>query len=518
MTMELLSLYRNHLWVKVMMALSVVLVLVIGIIIGLGIRNQGAALRNQIRHDAEILAAAVEGSMIDALAQGDNTTVQKQFERLKEKVSDTDVFVFDFNTEVYFSTDLPAIGKLLESLSKNKRAVTDIARILESGAGSVEPFEDKVKGVPHLGIFKPILNAPRCHHCHGTSREILGGMLVMTSTQQALSATFAARNRSILVGAVGLAILILTIYFLLQRMVNRPVSTLVELAGKMEEHDFTHTAEVNGRDEINTTCLRMNLVNESLRNVLGDVVVTSEAVSYTASEQAASLEETSASLDQMASMTKQNADSAVQVDRLMKEAGQVVDRANDSMDRLTTSMDRISKGGKETHKVAKTIDEIAFQTNILALNASVEAARAGEAGVGFAVVADEVRNLAMRAADAAKNTEDLLEDTNARINEGSKLVAETSEALSGVSSSVSQADSLASEIAVGSNEQAEGIELINQAVTKIDKATQENADSAQKLASMIATFNIGKTTHAAAPDHADRREPVPMLENGKTES
>src|SRR5208283_3533056 len=104
---------------------------------------------------------------------------------------------------------------------------------------------------------------------------------------------------------------------------------------------------------------------------------------------------------------------------------QILSKANQSMSQLTTSMVEISRASEETSKIIKTIDEIAFQTNLLALNAAVEAARAGETGAGFAVVADEVRNLAMRAADAAKNTANLIEGTVKQIKDGSGMVERT---------------------------------------------------------------------------------------------
>jgi methyl-accepting chemotaxis protein len=185
----------------------------------------------------------------------------------------------------------------------------------------------------------------------------------------------------------------------------------------------------------------------------------------------------------MSSMTKQNADNANQADNLMKEANQVVGRANNSMIELTQSMEDISKASEETSKIIKTIDEIAFQTNLLALNAAVEAARAGEAGAGFAVVANEVRNLAMRAADAAKNTADLIEGTVKKVKDGGDLVATTNEAFTEVATSSTKVGDLVAEIAAASNEQAQGIEQVNKVVVEMDKVVQQNAANAEESAS-----------------------------------
>jgi len=201
-----------------------------------------------------------------------------------------------------------------------------------------------------------------------------------------------------------------------------------------------------------------------------------------ANVQAASIEETSASLEEMSSMTKQNADNAAHADELMKTTNQVVGKANDSLTQLTEFMNEISVASEETSKIIKSIDEIAFQTNLLALNAAVEAARAGEAGAGFAVVADEVRNLALRAADAARNTAVLIEGTVTKTKEGTTLVVETNDAFIEVATDTDKVGNLISEIAAASIEQAQGIEQINTAVNEIDKVTQQNAANAEESA------------------------------------
>jgi len=202
-----------------------------------------------------------------------------------------------------------------------------------------------------------------------------------------------------------------------------------------------------------------------------------------ATENAASLEETSSALEELSSMTSRNSDNAIEANVLMDQTKDNVNQAENSMTRVIGAMDEISRSGNEIGKIIKTIDEIAFQTNLLALNAAVEAARAGEAGAGFAVVADEVRNLAIRSADAAKNTADLIEATIGNINSGSEMVNATAEAFKIVEVNASKVGSLVAEVASASKEQNQGIGQITSAMREMDKVTQTNAATAEQSAS-----------------------------------
>jgi len=219
-----------------------------------------------------------------------------------------------------------------------------------------------------------------------------------------------------------------------------------------------------------------------IASAANQVSTSSQGVAEGSQEQAASIEETSSAVEELSAMTNQNATNAKQASNLAAEAREAMKKSSENAREMDEAMRDIKVASDQTSKIVKTIDEIAFQTNLLALNAAVEAARAGEAGKGFAVVAEEVRNLAMRAAEAAKNTNSLIEQNTVRVNNGVHIIDGLKTNLEQSLLHIDKVTSLNNEVSAASEEQSSGIGQINTAITQMNQATQANAANAEEAA------------------------------------
>ncbi len=267
----------------------------------------------------------------------------------------------------------------------------------------------------------------------------------------------ASRSATVILSAMGVMVILGGLGGLLfSRTISRPLIRIIRGLAAGAEHVASASSQISS---------------------------STQELSEGASQQAAAIEETASSLEEMASMTSRNAQNAYEANDLMVEAKAIVERTHRSMTDLTSSMEQISTASGETQKIVKTIDEIAFRTNLLALNAAVEAARAGEAGAGFAVVADEVRSLAIRSAEAAKNTAELIEGTVSKVSDGARMVKKSNDEFNELASKVSKSGQLLEQIANASDEQAKGISQINKAIAEMEDVTQRNAAGAEESAS-----------------------------------
>ncbi|MDA9865460.1 methyl-accepting chemotaxis protein [bacterium] len=207
-----------------------------------------------------------------------------------------------------------------------------------------------------------------------------------------------------------------------------------------------------------------------------------DSVAHSIEEFARRTEKKAASLEETSSAVSQLSTSVANATRGAREARDTVlsarDRASSSSQIVSESVGAMTAIEASSHKISSIIsvmDEIAFQTNLLALNAGVEAARAGEAGRGFAVVASEVRELAQRSAGAASEISDLITASDEQVKIGVDLVGKAGTALTEIAELIGLAAGKVENITNSTEEQASGIEEINQAMQSLDQATQQDA-------------------------------------------
>jgi methyl-accepting chemotaxis protein len=267
-----------------------------------------------------------------------------------------------------------------------------------------------------------------------------------------------------------------------------------EAAGRIAQGDLLVSIPVASERDVLGNAL--NRMKDNLNSILGQVMVVAEQVdtgsvqvanasqslSQGATETASSLEEITSSMAEMSTQIKINAENATQASTLASEGRKSAENGNSQMSQMVSAMDDINASGQSVGKIIKVIDEIAFQTNLLALNAAVEAARAGQHGKGFAVVAEEVRNLAARSAKAASETAELIEGSVKKAENGAGIADKTAKALAEIVSGSTRTTDLVGEIAVASNEQAQGLGQVNQGLGQIGQVTQHSTANAEESA------------------------------------
>jgi len=480
--------FQERLWVKNLIATLATAVLIIGIIIAATVYYQTKIIEKQAVENNMRLAAAIEGSMYDALAIGDNAAVKRTFYSLSQRTEGIEVFVFDFRGEVAFSTQKNASGKPIIDFLQDKNDAKKIKEMLETGVSIEKPMKEFIKGKNYMSMFWPIRNEKRCYHCHGSSRKILGGIQVRSSIDEAMLDAQKLEKLTIALGAIAILLLSGITFLFFKFNINAPLSNLLEAIRTIKEGDLSKQVEVKGRDEINHALARVNILNRTLRDMIGQVKENATKLADISSGQASAIEESSASLEEISAMSKQNAQNSHHAAELMYRVKETLERTGDEINGLRETMERIRSSNEETSKIIKAIDEVAFQTNILSLNAAVEAARAGEAGAGFAVVAEEVRNLAIKTAAAAKNTSHLIEQTTTTVSKGSEKMQATYSSFSEISDRIMEAYNLIEEVDKASSQQNQGIEQISQAITELEKGIQSGAAMAEELSASVGIF------------------------------
>ena len=220
----------------------------------------------------------------------------------------------------------------------------------------------------------------------------------------------------------------------------------------------------------------------------------SQQLAHGASTQASNAEEISSSLAELSSIATKSALQAGEVKVSAGQANESVQRGAEAMQELHSDMQRIKQSADATKRIVKTIDEIAFQTNLLALNAAVEAARAGDAGRGFAVVAEEVRALAIRSAEAAKQTAALIDEEIQNVDGGVTREEAVREQLTAAKQHVEKMAATIEEIVAGAELQARGIKEIGRGVEAMSEVTQQVAANAEESAAAAEEIQ-GQSTH-----------------------
>ncbi len=390
---------------------------------------------------------------------------------------------------------------------------TKASRKALGGQSGMEIITD-YNGNPVLSAYSPI-----------KAGELTWALLAEIDKAEAFAPVRALQWVALSVAGIGIFGIVL-VAFLISQTIARPVRNVVVTLTNLAqgEGDLTLRLPVATGDEIGQLAHRFNEFMSKLHSMIGDITkgmgtlstsstelsaisqqmsVSAEHTSSKCSSVAAAAEEMSANMGSVSAAMKQTstntgmvATAAEQMTATINEiakntenarniSGQAVHQTKDAGERMSS----LGHAAQAIGKVTETINEISEQTNLLALNATIEAARAGEAGKGFAVVANEIKALAKQTAEATLDIRQQIDDIQNSTGGTVENIQQVGKVINHVNEIVTVITTAVEEQSISTKEIAENISQVSDGVVEVDANVAQSSAVAGDITQSVAEIN-----------------------------
>lgn len=431
------------------------------VVIYLNITSQQEGLKTRMVTYGEEIKSLAYAGIRHPMAIGDSAAVGKQMLDIKKAVKGLDLAICDFKEQIIFSTDEKMINKSVPEFIRNKDALKAVKDLLETGQHRYgKSFEDAADGKRYLINLYEVLNEKECYHCHGTSKKVIGGLIVKQSTDETYAAMASLRNRSILIGIVGIGAIITMLYFLLAKLVTRPAVEFSKKAEQIAEGDLTVHLEIKGEDEIASLGRAINKMASNLKDMLTKVKSITESVSNVTE-------------NMVSSPGKVLAGANLQRDTIEKSAG-FVEEIDNSIASVAMSADSLAASSEEASssiiEMVTAIERVAESANVFSVSASDAAASIEEMVASIKEIAESLEVLSSSSEETAAS----LNQINTAVNEVESSAVESVSLAEHVTAEASNKGINAANAAIkGMEDIKESVGAIAEGINRLGKKSEE---------------------------------------------
>ena len=259
-------LVRKYLRVKILLALIVLVTLIMGVTIYMNIHSQEKTLFEKAHEFGLDIARLTYASIKRPMARGNSEMVEKQLMYIKESMEGVEAYICDFNKNIVYASQPKAINLSLSKFIFNEKAIKQLEKMLETGHAPSMAFEEKIGKQPGLTVLLPILNEKGCYHCHGSSKKVLGALVVKQSIAGIYNTIHSLRNQNLLIGVMGILALILLGSFFSVKWISRPTRELAEKTARVAKGDFSVSMTTDREDSIGILIKNFNIMTKKIKD------------------------------------------------------------------------------------------------------------------------------------------------------------------------------------------------------------------------------------------------------------